>query len=133
MEAIVIKKLVDLLTNAIQKMFSGRRTRSDDLRASQLIAEAVRELLSIRPNLYAVQVKLITAESIATSPSEELVRAQDMFETVRRATKKKPKKVTRKKAAKKKTAKKKAAKKKAAKKKAAKKKIAKKKAMKRKR
>ena len=102
METILIKKLVDLLTDAIQKMFRGRKTRSDDQRAAQLIAEAIRELLSISPNLHAVQVKLATAESIAVTPSETLLRAQEMFDTVRRTTKKKPtKKKTKKKAAKK--------------------------------
>lgn len=115
-EPIILKKVIDLLTDAIQRLLRGRQVRAQHKKSSRLISEAIAELLSVDPNLHLVQAKLSEAEANSPNPSEQLIRAQEMLQTIRKtAGKKGPKKTARKRAARMKVVKKKTARKKAAK------------------
>ncbi len=103
-ERIIIQKTADLLSSAIGSLFKKKRLMAAEKRSGKLIAEAIRELLSVDPNLHKVRSKLILAEEEWPKPTEDLLRAKEMLERVMVSSKRKiavsvkrPKKKTQKK------------------------------------
>ena len=113
-ETLLIKKTVDLLWSAVDFLFGKSRLAAAEKESGKLITEAIRELLSVDPNIHKARSQLRLAEKTWPNPSEELYRAQEILESVSVSNRKKTV-IGRKKVSKKKV-KKKAVKKKAKKK-----------------
>ena len=82
LEAFVVKKVIELLADAIKRVSRGKQLKSKEKRCAQLISEAVRELLEVKPDLHAARAKLKQAESISSGATQDLSRAQAMLEAV---------------------------------------------------
>lgn len=140
MELIFLKKLIDVLVTWLASLVKKKNLEEDAKKAADLVSEAIKELLTVSPNLNRVKAKLSKAEQLCPGDSEDLLRAKEMLLTIQQAAKEvssvasASRATVRKRAAKRRTAaKKKPAKKKpAVKKRAAKKKTVKKKAAKKK-
>jgi len=87
-ENLLFKKLLDLLVKMMEKLFQKNLLKLDCKKAGRLISEAVRELLTARPNLLRVKAKLTEAERLCPISSEELLSAQKMLETLQEIEKK---------------------------------------------
>ena len=89
-ESLIIKKAADLLFSALDKLFKRNTLRANEKQSGILISEAIQELLGGSPNLNIVRSKLAKAESISSSPSEELMSAREMLQKVEKSGARKP-------------------------------------------
>lgn len=80
-------KVVDLLVAAL-KHYARKRVQTtgqaEELeRRERLVSEAIRELLSRRPNLNVVRARIDEARALGHQATEHLLRAEELLDTVR--------------------------------------------------
>ena len=80
---VALLKAVDLLVSAL-KFYVQKRKKSTDRvneldRRERLVSEAIRELLSKRPNIHAARAKIEEASLLGNIASEHLLRAEEML------------------------------------------------------
>lgn len=73
---------IGLVTRFLNKVRRRKQLKSKQKRCAQLVSEARRELLAIKPNLHVVKARLAQAQSMCSAPSEELSQAQEMLQRV---------------------------------------------------
>lgn len=87
-------KIVDLLVGALKYYVQKRKKSSDENRGlerrERLISEAIRELLSRRPNLVVVRARIEEARALGNHATEHLLRAEELLDAVRADTATRP-------------------------------------------
>ncbi|MEZ5489595.1 MAG: hypothetical protein R3F50_04650 [Gammaproteobacteria bacterium] len=86
MELIFLKKIIDILVDFLKNLFKQKSLRKDCKAAGDKVSEAIKELLSLRPNLNKVKALLSDAEKLCPTQSEDLFRAKEMLESIQIAS-----------------------------------------------
>lgn len=82
---VALLKAVDLLVSALKFYVQKRKKNTDSVneldRRERLVSEAIRELLSKRPNIHAARAKIEEARLLGNVATEHLLRAEEMLVT----------------------------------------------------
>ncbi|KAF0191138.1 MAG: hypothetical protein FD165_2070 [Gammaproteobacteria bacterium] len=83
---IALLKVVDLLVGALKYYVQKRKKATEESgeleRRERLISEAIRELLSRRPNINIARARIEEARALGNKATEHLLRAEELLDAV---------------------------------------------------
>lgn len=86
---VALLKVVDLLVSALKFYVQRRKKTTEESgeleRRERLISEAIRELLSRRPNINIARARIEEARELGNTATEHLLRAEEMLGVVNAA------------------------------------------------